>query len=258
VLDETAEKTDQGAGICVGRRFDTIEWRVIRITDKPIAFIEQAEQLPPGEIGELLVRGPQASPCYVTRTECNAESKISDDVQHLDKETRRQVDKENASAATSPCLPVSLSPGPSSPWHRMGDVGYLDGHGRFWYCGRKSQRVETTNGPLYTECIEAIFNQCPAVSRTALVGVGPRGAQTPVLVFESTHELRCCGSRVAPRYSYLQMVEMLRAWSERHPLTERIQHYLQHGNLPVDPRHNAKINRELLAEWASKRLPELR
>jgi acyl-CoA synthetase (AMP-forming)/AMP-acid ligase II len=65
VLGETAAKTNQGAGVCVGRKFDTIEWRVIRITDDPIRIIAEAEKLPPGEIGELIVRGPQVSPTYV-------------------------------------------------------------------------------------------------------------------------------------------------------------------------------------------------
>ena len=62
---------------------------------------------------------------------------------------------------------------PTAFWHRMGDVGYLDEQGRFWYCGRKSQRVETRDGPLFTECVEAVFNTHPDVRRSALVGVGP-------------------------------------------------------------------------------------
>jgi acyl-CoA synthetase (AMP-forming)/AMP-acid ligase II len=33
VLGETAERTRTGAGVCVGRKFDTIDWRVIRISD---------------------------------------------------------------------------------------------------------------------------------------------------------------------------------------------------------------------------------
>ena len=40
VLDETAARTGQGGGVCVGRKFDTIDWRIIRITDEPIARIE--------------------------------------------------------------------------------------------------------------------------------------------------------------------------------------------------------------------------
>ena len=67
-------------------------------------------------------------------------------------------------------------------WHRMGDVGYMDDQGRFWYCGRMSQRVETAGGTLFTECVEAVFNTHSAVRRSALVGVGPLGQQQPVLV----------------------------------------------------------------------------
>ena len=152
VLGETAARTDEGAGVCVGRKFDSIEWRVIRITDEPIATIDDAEELPPGEIGELIVRGPQASPRYVTRTECNADA-------------QRSHDRRNPAF-----------------WHRMGDVGYLDDAGRFWYCGRKSQRVETAAGPLFTECVEAIFNTHPGRAPLRAGRHRPDGRQTPVVI----------------------------------------------------------------------------
>jgi acyl-CoA synthetase (AMP-forming)/AMP-acid ligase II len=241
VLNETAERTDEGAGVCVGRKFYSIDWRVIRITDEPIARIDEAEELLPGEIGELIVRGPQASPRYVTRTECNAQAKI---------------DNERAGASAPPEGEVALgaedgSPrrGPSNParWHRMGDVGYIDDSQRFWYCGRKSHRVETADGPLYTERIEAIFNAHPAVQRSALVGIGPRGMQEPVLIVE-----RASG-RVGGNWNH-ELQQLAQAQS----LTRRIKHILVHPHLPVDVRHNAKINREALAIWAASRLPELR
>ncbi len=57
VLDETAPLSAGGAGTCVGSRFPGIEWRVIRICDAPLGDIGAAEVLPPGEIGELMVRG---------------------------------------------------------------------------------------------------------------------------------------------------------------------------------------------------------
>ena len=62
VLGETAAATRRGAGVCVGRRFSRIQWKVIRITDGPIASIDQAEDMPQGEIGELIVRGPAVTP----------------------------------------------------------------------------------------------------------------------------------------------------------------------------------------------------
>jgi acyl-CoA synthetase (AMP-forming)/AMP-acid ligase II len=182
---------------------------VIRITDDPIAAIDEAEELRPGEIGELIVRGPQVSPRYVTRTECNTASKISD-------------------------------------WHRTGDVGYFDDSERFWYCGRKSHCVETRDGPLFTECVEAIFNKHPSVRRTALVGVGQPFRQAPVLVAEL--ESGCDPDNVKR-----ELIEMARA----HKHTNGIRRILIHAGLPVDVRHNAKIHREALAEWAAAQLPEL-
>ncbi len=62
VLQETAERTRIGLGVCVGRKFPGIEWKVIRIRDQPIRSLEEAEELPQGEIGELLVRGGWSSP----------------------------------------------------------------------------------------------------------------------------------------------------------------------------------------------------
>lgn len=210
VLAETAAATDRGAGVCVGRKFDSIDWRVIRIMDEPIATIEDAEELPVRQIGELIVRGPQASPHYVTRIDANAAAKIADG---------------------------------QGFWHRMGDVGYVDDDGRFWYCGRKSQRVETATGPLFTECVEAIFNTHPAVRRSALVGIGPRQRQTPVLVIEPN-----------PRAMQRRLTEELRQLAQDHSLTCSIDHFLLHPGLPVDVRHNAKIYRELLATRAARKL----
>jgi acyl-CoA synthetase (AMP-forming)/AMP-acid ligase II len=212
VLGQTEAKTDEGAGVCVGRKFDSIDWRIIRITDDPIATMNDAEVLPVGEIGELIVRGPQISPRYVTRPEANASSKIADG---------------------------------ERLWHRLGDVGYLDADGRFWYCGRKSQRVETSQGPLFTECVEAVFNTHPAVRRSALVGVGLRGGQTPALVVELESR------QINPNWQ-----DELRRFGRAHKRTGSIRHFLAKSPLPVDIRHNAKINREQLAAWAAKQLME--
>jgi acyl-CoA synthetase (AMP-forming)/AMP-acid ligase II len=210
VLGETATRTDTGAGVCVGRRFDTIDWRVIRITDEPIATMEDAEEIPTGEIGELIVRGPQTSPCYVTHVEANAASKIADG---------------------------------EGFWHRMGDVGYLDDQQRFWYCGRKSHRVETGTGTVFTECVEAVINTHPAVLRSALVGVGPPGQKTSILIAE--HEGAKSPNGI--------MEEELRQLLSRHASSPIDRVLFVTWPLPMDVRHNAKINREKLAAWAARR-----
>ena len=69
-------------------------------------------------------------------------------------------------------------------WHRMGDLGWLDEKGRLWFCGRKSHRVITATETLFTIPCEALFNNHPRVYRSALVGVGPRLQQRPVIIVE--------------------------------------------------------------------------
>jgi acyl-CoA synthetase (AMP-forming)/AMP-acid ligase II len=232
VLGETAAQSATGAGTCVGRHFPGIEWKVIRITDEPIATIDQAEELPNGEIGELIVRGPVVTTEYVTRTDANALHKISD---------------------------------PSGFWHRMGDVGYLELVGRasrlpesadvqgrrdacptrFWFCGRKSHRVITAAGTLFTIPCEAIFNQHPRVYRSALVGAGEPGSQRPVIFVEPWPE-----HRIKSRVDHAQLLAELRDLAARHELTSSIRDFFFMKSLPVDIRHNAKIFREKLKRWA--------
>jgi acyl-coenzyme A synthetase/AMP-(fatty) acid ligase len=127
----------------------------------------------------------------------------------------------------------------------MGDVGYLDGAGRFWYCGRKSQRVETSAGTMYTESCEAMFNKHPAVRRSALVGIGPRGNQKPVMILEAN----------VPISSDVQN-ELQQILQDDTPTTPMGEVMVVDWPLPVDVRHNAKINREQLAAWAATKLPE--
>jgi acyl-coenzyme A synthetase/AMP-(fatty) acid ligase len=127
--------------------------------------------------------------------------------------------------------------------HRMGDVGYFDAQGRLWFCGRKTQRVETADGPLYTEQVEPIFNTHPDVKRTALVGVGTQGRQEPVLCYELQPNV--------PAIRRASVVDALRAMATAHAHTARIERFLCHPTFPVDIRHNAKIGREKLAVWAA-------
>lgn len=216
VLSQTLSESLSGKGTCVGRRFPGIDWKIIAIRDEPIPTMEQIEELPATVIGELIVRGPVVTQQYVTRLDANALHKIRDG---------------------------------DSYWHRMGDVGYLDLQDRFWFCGRKSHRLITSTGTLFTIPCEAIFNQHPVVYRSALVGIGPVGRQEPVIVVEPWPEQRPRG-RAARR----KLLGELRELGEQHPHTASISRFLIHAAFPVDIRHNAKIRREQLAVWAARKL----
>jgi acyl-CoA synthetase (AMP-forming)/AMP-acid ligase II len=113
VLGETARETERGKGVCVGRPVPEAEVTIVAITDAPIRGYADAKELAPGEIGEITVKGPMATRRYWESEEHTALAKIPD------RESYR---------------------------HRMGDLGYVDAGGRLWFCGRKSQRVVTSEG----------------------------------------------------------------------------------------------------------------
>ena len=216
VLGETAARTRLGQGVCVGHRFGGIRWKVVRIVDGPLTALDQAEELPPGEIGELIVSGPQVTRQYVNRHHANALGKIAEG---------------------------------DEVWHRMGDAGYLDETDRFWFCGRVAHRLLTAVGPMYTIPCEAIFNSHPAVARSALVGVGEPSRQHPVLVVEPADR------RLLTDAAFRESVfGELREMAVAHPHTASIEQFLVHPAFPVDIRHNVKIFREKLAVWAAGRV----
>lgn len=130
-------------------------------------------------------------------------------------------------------------------WHRMGDVGYIDARGRLWYCGRKVHRVETGNGVFYSEIVEGVFNAHPRVRRTALVGVRVNGKAVPGICVELGSELS--------KSDWKRIRFELRDFALRNEATNVIRHFWRHPGFPVDIRHNAKIDRLALAQWASKR-----
>jgi acyl-CoA synthetase (AMP-forming)/AMP-acid ligase II len=267
VLGETAEKTRQGAGTCVGRKFALIEWKVIRIVDGPIPSIDDIEELPAGEIGELIVSGPQVTKSYVTRLEANATAKIIDaspfnahigtdnahvgtavklPSQHGSTRAGSDNDMPGATAGLSSSAVDQLS---SSIWHRMGDAGYFDRDGRFWFCGRVAHRVLSAGGPLYPIRCEAIFNQHPDIFRSALVGVGPPDIQRPVIILEPKQ-----GKFPKTPAAKKALLDEIRLLGQSSPLTKSIGDFLLHPSFPVDIRHNAKIFREKLAIWTAKKL----
>jgi acyl-CoA synthetase (AMP-forming)/AMP-acid ligase II len=214
ILEETGARTDSGAGVCVGRPVDSIELAIVPINDEPIPVWDEGQALPSGEIGEIVVKGPQVTTSYFRAPRHDELSKIAD----RDGTVR----------------------------HRMGDLGYLDDEGRLWFVGRKSHRLETAAGPMFTVPCEAVFNTHPDVFRTALVGVERGGETVPVLCVELERGVR--GSQRSRVTAELEEI------AAQHEHTRSIRHFLYHPGFPVDVRHNAKIGRAKLAVWASRRI----
>jgi acyl-CoA synthetase (AMP-forming)/AMP-acid ligase II len=126
-------------------------------------------------------------------------------------------------------------------WHRMGDCGYLDAEGRLWFCGRKAERVVTSGGTLQTEPCEQVFRRHPRAGRCALIGLGERGRQRPAMVIETL--VKDSGEARA-------LARELRTLALQHEHTDEIKLFYFRDRFPVDVRHNAKIHRFKLAQWA--------
>lgn len=217
-LRATREATESGAGTCVGRPVTGNDVRIIAIVDTALPQWSDVSVLRAGEVGEITVAGPSVTDSYFARPAATALAKIIE----------------------------MRADGSPRTVHRMGDLGWFDEHGRLWFCGRKSQRLETASGPLYTEQVEPIFCTLREVRRAALVGVGARAHQLPVICIE----LLPGTSRRSRRH----LLVCLRDIASRHSHTAEITTFLFHRRFPVDIRHNAKIGREQLASWAERKL----
>ncbi len=125
--------------------------------------------------------------------------------------------------------------------HRMGDLASRDTAGRLWFAGRKSHVVYTAAGPMFSVPCEEVFNVHPSVRRTALVGLGLPGNAVPLLCVEVQ-------PTVTPSPELTAELLALGAADER---TAAITTLRYHPTFPVDIRHNSKIDRPALAQWAA-------
>jgi olefin beta-lactone synthetase len=214
ILEQTRQRTDQGQGVCIGQPVTGIELHIIAIDDQPITSLSDSLKVADGSIGEIVVKGPQVTAGYHNRPESNALAKIQDPAGGF--------------------------------FHRMGDLGYRDGEGRIWFCGRKAHRVESQDRTRFTIPCEAIFNTHPQVFRSALVGIGEPGRKRPVICLE----LESGVGKSEQKRIRRELLEI----AGRHEITANIHELLFHPAFPVDIRHNAKIFREKLAVWAEKEL----
>jgi acyl-CoA synthetase (AMP-forming)/AMP-acid ligase II len=213
VLSETADLTEKGYGLCVGYPLPGMDVKIIRITDSPIDKWSEDLLVEPFEVGEIIVKGDLVTTHYFRNPKADKLAKIADE---------------------------------GRVWHRMGDLAYQDKKERIWFCGRKSHRVITKFGPLYTIPCESIFNNHPLVSRSALVGIGKKPNQIPVICIEPIKN-----SKLIPMD---QLKDELIKIARSNELTKNIHTVFFHKNFPVDIRHNAKIFREELSLWAESQM----
>lgn len=230
------EKTEHGAGVCLGKPIDGVTVRIISITDEPIEEWQDSLTVKANVVGEITVQSAATTRGYIQREDANRLSKIFRRCEEgaLPDEAISNQEREIASSYRPRNDEMDII-------HRMGDVGYFDEEGRLWYCGRKSHRVVTNDGVMFTEQIENIFNAHPQVNRTALVGVN----REPVLWVEMKKDAKENEDKIKQDLAKL---------AKSHPQASKIKAFLFMKKFPTDVRHNSKIIREELTMLAEKRL----
>lgn len=214
VLSTTAKKTIKGAGVCVGAPAKNVKLYIISITEDKLPEWSDVNTLAPYEIGEIVVKSPTVTPCYYEMQEKTEFAKIYDG---------------------------------STIYHRMGDVGYLDEDGRLWFCGRKDHRVDLKNETKYSIPCESIFNIHPDINKTALIRLKKNNEFVAGLIIERNDKKISLNTQ-----DEIEFKKQLIALAHSNNKTSDIKDFFYHDNFPVDVRHNIKIDRLKLRDWAQE------
>jgi acyl-coenzyme A synthetase/AMP-(fatty) acid ligase/pimeloyl-ACP methyl ester carboxylesterase len=125
-------------------------------------------------------------------------------------------------------------------WHRTGDVGHLDSDGNLWIEGRVVHMIHAVHGPITPVPLEVLCEKIPNVKRAAAVGIGDKGVQQLVIVLEidQAREDTASAPMAAQVREELTGFDVVAIWETK--------------KLPVDIRHNSKIDRTALAQKMQK------
>jgi acyl-CoA synthetase (AMP-forming)/AMP-acid ligase II/pimeloyl-ACP methyl ester carboxylesterase len=120
-------------------------------------------------------------------------------------------------------------------WHRTGDLGHLDADDNLWIEGRVVHLIHTVDGAVAPVPVEIAAETVEGVRRAAAVGVGPRGVQQVVVVVETDagHDGAAPAALAAAVRAAAAPQQVAAVWCTK--------------ALPVDIRHNAKIDRTALS-----------
>jgi olefin beta-lactone synthetase len=110
-----------------------------------------------------------------------------------------------------------------TPWHRTGDAGYIDMQGQLWLLGRCLGCIKDLDGTLYPLQVEGVIQNYPAIRRSAVVN--HQGERILLVELDRQRAFDLNWEEVG-QYAASMQIKTVKVC--RH--------------LPVDQRHNAKID----------------
>ncbi|HEV3087752.1 MAG TPA: AMP-binding protein [Candidatus Elarobacter sp.] len=105
-------------------------------------------------------------------------------------------------------------------WHRTGDLGYRDERGRLWLVGRAAAAIVDARGTVEPLRVECALSYLPGIARSALAAAD--GARVLVVEPQPGRALDESAVRAAVAFARIDRVVT--------------------ATVPVDPRHNAKVD----------------
>ncbi|NLS08791.1 alpha/beta fold hydrolase [Nesterenkonia sp. MY13] len=214
--EESASPRSQ-AGVCVGRPVSGVHFSLAPLDQlgRPAEteLLDPAEA--PGVLSELVVSAAHLKERY-------------DRLWFTDQQSRRDTKDQLI-------------------WHRTGDIGAFDAQGRLWIQGRLQHVITTPAGPIGPGVVETPVDALAEVARSAAVGVGPVGTQSVVVIVEAER-----GQKLHLPGTPLARPEFAREVRAACADVQEVSTVLVVDSLPTDIRHNSKIDRSALAQWAEQ------
>ncbi|HEX9983766.1 MAG TPA: AMP-binding protein [Thermoanaerobaculia bacterium] len=227
-------------GYIAGHIAQAVRARVIPINHGPVT---QIHELPQGEIGELIVTGDHVCRDYDGDPEGVRQNKIHDT--------------------------------DGTVWHRMGDTGWFDEAGRFRIAGRVHSTITRNGTHIHPQLVEqAAIGDDARIRRAAAIGLGER----LIVVIESDHDVAAdvrarleavggwqlavgsgettdghpgassTANRQLPTANCVPDSRASSTANRQLPTANSFEILVRREPLPVDPRHNSKIDYTKLKE----------
>lgn len=199
------ELSSVGKGFCTGRPTDLIQTMIIPIVTGPVELSNRRVDqiaLSIGEIGELVVAGDHVCREYYKNEDATSEHKL--------------VEKNGKT------------------WHRMGDTGYFDSAGRFWLVGRVHSTIFRGGQQIHPQIVEQVVGSLyPESKQVAAIGYDHAELGELVVVV-----IVVAGDAESGAEEIKSVVR--KGLTKVNLPCDFV--LVTESSLPVDPRHNSKID----------------
>lgn len=207
-VSEYLQDHDQHTGYLVGEIAHQVELAVVESGQELLTESQVASsKVANGVVGEILVSGRHVLKQYIDNPQANKENKIPRSNSHNNPQNKGSV------------------------WHRTGDTGFLDEKRRIWLTGRVKDALQLNTHTVQPFPLEQKLDALDGVIRSALISHNFK-----LHLFLELNLALELGDHLKN-----QMTQILQSSGEASLEVIRLDH------IPVDGRHNSKIDRpELL------------